>query len=158
MVPYPFTQNIIDIPDSPGYYNVNCCDTDVSLSVRPPIPRCASYSLPPLRVCCSSYLLCHDSSQEFLPTSGRTALETNGTPTAPIFLMDIQVAGHKAHEQPSTPQANHFATDITGQPHVKPHELNVGLAGDHDMEWLRELSRVMARAKYLRLHISPLII
>jgi len=74
--------------------------------------------------------LCHVSSQKFLLTSGRTALETNGTPTAPIFLTGMQMAGHKAHEQPSTLQANHFGTDITGWPHVKSHELNVGLAGD----------------------------
>jgi hypothetical protein len=46
----------------------------------------------------------------------------------------MHVAVHKAHEQPSTPQANHFGTDITGQPHVKPYELAVNLAGDHDME------------------------
>jgi hypothetical protein len=46
----------------------------------------------------------------------------------------MHVTMHKAHEQPSTPQANHFGTDITGQSHVKPHELTVDLAGDHDME------------------------
>jgi hypothetical protein len=44
----PIHTNMIDIPDSMGDYNVNCCDTDASLSVRLPIPRCVSHSLPPL--------------------------------------------------------------------------------------------------------------
>jgi len=34
MVPYPFPQHKIDVPDSLAYYNVNCCHTHVSLSDR----------------------------------------------------------------------------------------------------------------------------
>ncbi|KAN0118763.1 hypothetical protein V8E52_004874 [Russula decolorans] len=66
-----------------------------------------------------SNFLSSDVSQESLPTSGRTALETNGTHTAPIFLTSMQVAVHKAHEQPSVPQANRSGTDITGLSHGK---------------------------------------
>ena len=88
----------------------------------------------PVRIRCSLYLLCHGSSQKSLliPKSGRTASKTNGAPTSPVFLAGIQVAVHKAHEQPYMPQKNHFATNITEQPYVKPHEQTVGLAGDHD--------------------------
>jgi hypothetical protein len=31
---YSSPQNMIDVPNSLGDYNVNCCHTDVSLSVR----------------------------------------------------------------------------------------------------------------------------
>ena len=41
---------------------------------------------------------------------------------------------HKAQEQPSAPQANHFGMDVTGESHVKPHEVIVGVTGDDDME------------------------
>ena len=34
----------------------------------------------------------------------------------------------------STPQADHFGTDITEQPHEKSHELTVGVALDYDVE------------------------
>jgi hypothetical protein len=76
----------------------------------------------------------HGSSQKSLPTSGRTALEGNGNRTTPTSFTSMQVSVHKAREQPSTLQTKHFGTDITGQPHVKPHELAVDLAGDHEME------------------------
>jgi hypothetical protein len=46
----------------------------------------------------------------------------------------MQVAVEKGYEQPSTPPADHFGTDITGQPHVKPRELTMSVAGDHDIE------------------------
>ena len=78
--------------------------------------------------------LCHGSSQKSLPTSSITASGANDTPTTPTFLTGMHVAVDRAHEQPSTPQANHFGTDITGQPHVKPHGLTVDPAGDRDME------------------------
>ena len=61
-------------------------------------------------------------------------LGTGGAPAAPISLTSIQVTVHKAQEQPSAPQANHIGTDVTGQPHVKPHEVTVGVTGDDDME------------------------
>jgi len=72
----------------------------------------------------------HGSIQISLPTGGGTALDTDGTHTAPIFLTGMQVIMHKTHEQPSTPQANRFGTDITMQPHVKQHEPIVGIARD----------------------------
>jgi hypothetical protein len=78
--------------------------------------------------------LCHGSSQKSLPTSDRTPLEGNGTRAAPTFFASVQVSVHKVHEQPSTPLVNYLGTDITGQPHVKPHELTVDLSGDHDIE------------------------
>ena len=85
------------------------------------------------RLCSCSLLivlaLCHDSSQKFLPTSGRTS----GAPAAPISLTGIQVVVHKAQAQPSAPQVNHFGMDVTGQPHVKLHEVIVEVAGDDDM-------------------------
>jgi len=78
-----------------------------------------------------SDFLSSNVSQKSLPKSGQTALETNGTP---VFLTDIQVAVHKAHEQPSAPRANRFGTDFTERPHVKLHELTVDVTGDHDIE------------------------
>ena len=78
--------------------------------------------------------LCHGSSQNYLPTSGRTALEINGTSTSPIFLTG-HAGGRGCVSLTSShpiPHANHFGTDITGQPDVKPRELTVGVAGDHD--------------------------
>jgi len=78
--------------------------------------------------------LCHGSSQNYLPTSGRTALEINGTSTSPIFLTG-HAGGRGCISLTSshpTPRADHFGTDITGQPHVKPRELTVGVSGDHD--------------------------
>ncbi len=33
-VPHPFPQHKIDVPDSLGYHNVDCCHTHVSVSVR----------------------------------------------------------------------------------------------------------------------------
>ena len=91
------------------------------------------------RFCLGSLLivlaLCHNSSQKSLPIpkSGRTALETNGTPTSPVILTGIQVAVHKAHEQPYKPQENYLATNITEQTHVKPHELTVGLGAAQEI-------------------------
>lgn len=89
----------------------------------------------------------HGSSQESLPTSGRTALEANDTPTAPIFLTSIQVAVHKAHEQPSTPQANHFGTDITGKQHGKQQDLIVDIVNDHDRGQGRKMSLMTQTAE-----------
>ena len=80
--------------------------------------------------------LCHGSSQNFLPTSGRTALQTNGTytVTAPIFLTGMPLV-HKTREQFFTPEVNQFGMDIAGQQqHVKPHEWTTGPAGGHLME------------------------
>jgi hypothetical protein len=74
----------------------------------------------------------HGSSQNIPPTSGRIA--SNGTSTAPVLLTGIQVAVHTTHERLSTPQANHFGSNISGQPHGKPHELVVDIANDHDIE------------------------
>jgi hypothetical protein len=48
VVPYLFTHNMIDIHDSLGDCNVNCLNTDVSLSVRLPILRSVNFSFPPL--------------------------------------------------------------------------------------------------------------
>ena len=78
--------------------------------------------------------MCYGSSHRFLPTSGRTVLETSGAPAAPIFITGIQVDVHKAQEQPSTPQTNHFGMDVTEHSHVKPHDVIVGVAGDDAME------------------------
>jgi hypothetical protein len=141
MASHPFTRNMIDVPDSVGDHNIDCCDTDVSLSVRLPILRrllCVSWSLSPLfgsEAHCI-YSICYGSSvssQKSRPKSGRTALETNGTPTSPAFLTSVQVAVHKVHEQSYTSQGSYSGTDITGQSHENPHEVTgVGLAGDHD--------------------------
>jgi hypothetical protein len=76
----------------------------------------------------------HGSSPKIPPTSGRIALESNGTATAPVLLTGIQVAVHTTHEQYSVPQANHFGSNISGQSHGKPHELIVGIVDDHDIE------------------------
>jgi len=132
---------MVDVPDSLGDYNVNRRDTDVSFPVRLPILRHVCYSLPPLfgfAAHCTCFL-CYGSSQNSLPTSGRTAWETNSTPTTPIFLTGH--TGGRAYIMPTSnhpmpPQASHFVMDIaaSGQPHATPHELTVGVAGDHDME------------------------
>ena len=92
---------------------------------------CKKLALTLASVLCSLY---HDSSQKILPTSGRTAFETNGTSTAPIFFTGIKVAVDTTHEQYFTPQANHSGSDISGRPHGMPHELTMDLVGDHDIE------------------------
>jgi hypothetical protein len=76
----------------------------------------------------------HGSSQKIPPTSGLIALESNGTSTAPVLLTGIQVAVHTTHEQRSTPQANHSGSNISGQPHGKPHELIMDIVNDHDIK------------------------
>jgi hypothetical protein len=76
----------------------------------------------------------HDSSQNTSPTSVRFASELNSTSTTPVFLTGIQVAMHTSHEQHSTSQANRFGSDISGEPHGKPHELIMDIFNDHDME------------------------
>jgi len=76
----------------------------------------------------------HGSSQNIPPRSGRIAFESNGTSTAPILLTGIQVAVHATHEQRSTPQANHFGSNISGQPSGKPHELIMNIVNDHYIE------------------------
>ncbi|KAF8496141.1 hypothetical protein F5888DRAFT_412077 [Russula emetica] len=81
-----------------------------------------------------SDFLSSDISQKILPTSGRNTLELNGTSTTPVLLTGIQVAVHTTHEQRFTPQANHFGSNIGGQPHGKPHELIVDTVNDHDIE------------------------
>ena len=92
------------------------CKLPTPISVR---ARCSLYLL---------YVMCYGSSQRFLPTSGRTVLESSGAPAAPIFLTGIQVDVHKAQEQPPAPQTNHFDS------YVKPHDVIVGVAGDDAME------------------------
>jgi hypothetical protein len=74
----------------------------------------------------------HDSSQKIPPT---IFLESIGTST-PTPLTGIQVAVHTIHEQPerSMPPANHYDSNINGQPHGKPHELFVDVVDDHDIE------------------------
>ena len=76
----------------------------------------------------------YGSSQNIPPTSGRNALEYNGTSTAPVLFTGIQVAVHTTHEQRSTPQANDFGSNISGQPHGKPHELIMDIVNDQDIE------------------------
>ena len=129
-------KNIIDISDSLGDHDVNCCYTDVSFSVRLSILRCVSYFHSPLLFGFAAHVLvrCPSSLEKSLPTSGRIALKTDRTPTAPIYLTGMHVAVHNAHEQPSTPQASRFGTDIAWKPHEKPHELTVDLVADRDME------------------------
>ena len=85
----------------------------------------------------------HGSSQKIPPLSGRNALESNRTSTAPILLTGIQVAVHPTHEQRSTPQTNRFGSKISGQPYdAKPHEPIVGVVNDHDRGQGRKISRV----------------
>jgi len=81
------------------------------------------------------------SPQRITPTSGRTAFENNGTPTAPIPLTGIQVVVHSAQEG-GTPQVNHFGSNYSGQLHEKSHEMVMDLVCDHDMEGDAE-NRVM---------------
>src|SRR6266849_488704 len=76
----------------------------------------------------------HDSSQKIPPPSGRNALESNGTSTALVLHTGIQVTVHTIHEQLSTPQANSFGSNISGQSYEKSHELIVGVVVDHDIE------------------------
>jgi hypothetical protein len=73
------------------------------------------------------------SPQRITPTSGRTAFENNGTPTAPMALTGIQVVVHPAGED-RTPQANHFGSNLGGQRHEMSHEPVMALVCDHDME------------------------
>jgi hypothetical protein len=75
----------------------------------------------------------NDSSPKIPLISGRIALESNGAATAPVLLTGIQVAVHTTHEQRPAPQANHFGSNISAQPHGKPHELIVGIVDDHDI-------------------------
>ncbi len=40
---------------------------------------------------------------------------------------------HDQHSTVSTPQANRFDSNVSGQPHGKPHELIADIDNDHDM-------------------------
>ncbi|KAI0274134.1 hypothetical protein BGY98DRAFT_96152 [Russula aff. rugulosa BPL654] len=112
-----------------------CLDLNGTLNIIFLIPWVITMSVASTRMYRSlSDLLSSDFLQKSLPTSGRTASATDGTPTTPTFLTGVHVTEHRAHEQPSTPQANYFGKDITGQPHVKPHDLNVDPADDYDLE------------------------
>ncbi|KAN0118718.1 hypothetical protein V8E52_004829 [Russula decolorans] len=81
-----------------------------------------------------SDFLSSDVSQNIPPTTGRTALESNGTSTAPVLFTGVQVAVHTTHEQRSTLQANPFGSNISEQPHRKPHELIMDIVNDRDIE------------------------
>jgi hypothetical protein len=59
----------------------------------------------------------HGSSQKILPTSGRTALETDNT--------------SMAHSQHSVPQANRSGLNMDEESLVKPHGPTVGPVGEH---------------------------
>ena len=59
----------------------------------------------------------HGSSQETLPTSGRTALETDNT--------------SMAHSQHSMPEANRFGSNIDKTSLGKLHGLTMGPVGEY---------------------------
>ncbi len=75
----------------------------------------------------------HNSSQKIPPTGNRATSKSNGIFTAPIFLTSVEVAMHTTHEQYSTPQANRFGSNVSGQPHGKPYEPIVDIVNDRDI-------------------------
>ncbi|KAI0274135.1 hypothetical protein BGY98DRAFT_1099209 [Russula aff. rugulosa BPL654] len=112
-----------------------CLNRNATLNIISMIPWAIAMSIASTRMFRSlSDFLSSEVLQKSLPTGGRTALETN-TPTAPIFLIGVHVTEHKARAALHA-TGESFGTDIAGQrrPHVKPQELTVGPAGDHDLE------------------------
>ncbi|KAH9977430.1 hypothetical protein BJV74DRAFT_154989 [Russula compacta] len=75
-----------------------------------------------------------DISHQILPISGRTMSGTQVTPTAPMPITGIQVAGHMDHEQYTTPRTSYYDSyiNVDKETHGKPHGLAMG--PDHAIE------------------------